>query len=216
MATAMSHIYPGLIGKDDKIPRDPKKDQAAAYCQEGDRWLDQGNNDMAIGFYKKAVEVCPDEPFFYSELGTAYQNKGDLQSAVASFKKSILLKPDYYPYLALDTISWERKMYEEAIPNLVQAGMRWDTGMTDSPVFQLMGHCYFQTKRFPQAQSAFTKAYQINPRDPVNVYFLAASNDALNDKSEALRLYNQFLMMRCPDNNMNATAQRRIQALTKK
>lgn len=61
-----------------------------------------GKREEAIAIYEKMVIVCkklielnPDDPELYVQLGEAYAGKGDPESSVSALKHAIELKPDY-------------------------------------------------------------------------------------------------------------------------
>jgi tetratricopeptide (TPR) repeat protein len=61
-------------------------------------WIDsevRGDFEAAIKEYTKVVELRPDSPEAYNNLGVAQKRKGDLTSAADSFSKALKLKPDY-------------------------------------------------------------------------------------------------------------------------
>jgi Tfp pilus assembly protein PilF len=61
-------------------------------------WIDseiRGDFDAAIKEYSKVVELRPDSPEAYNNLGVAQKRKGDLAKAADSFSKALELKPDY-------------------------------------------------------------------------------------------------------------------------
>jgi Flp pilus assembly protein TadD len=53
-----------------------------------------GKTDDAIIYYKLAIQIKPDWPKSYAQLGYAYLNKGDTKSAVENLKKFVELAPD--------------------------------------------------------------------------------------------------------------------------
>ena len=61
-------------------------------------WIDseiRGDFNAAIKEYSKVVELRPDLPEAYNNLGVAQKRKGDLAQAADSFGKALELKPDY-------------------------------------------------------------------------------------------------------------------------
>jgi tetratricopeptide (TPR) repeat protein len=61
-------------------------------------WIDseiRGDFDAAIKEYSKVVELRPDLPEAYNNLGVAQKRKGDLVKAEDSFSQALKLKPDY-------------------------------------------------------------------------------------------------------------------------
>lgn len=61
-------------------------------------WIDseiRGDFEAAVKEYSKVVELRPDLPEAYNNLGVAQKRKGDLTKAAESFDKALELKPDY-------------------------------------------------------------------------------------------------------------------------
>jgi Tfp pilus assembly protein PilF len=61
-------------------------------------WIDseiRGDFEAAIQEYSRVVEIRPDLPEAYNNLGVAQKRKGDLAKAAESFGKALKLKPDY-------------------------------------------------------------------------------------------------------------------------
>lgn len=61
-------------------------------------WIDsevRGDFEAAIKEYTRVVELRPDSPEAYNNLGVAQKRKGDLTSAADSFSNALKLKPDY-------------------------------------------------------------------------------------------------------------------------
>ena len=56
-----------------------------------DKALGSGDASAAVTTYRKAVEVTPNAPRFYQNLGLAQAQAGDLQGAVASYQRSLAL-----------------------------------------------------------------------------------------------------------------------------
>ena len=53
-----------------------------------------GKTDDAIKYYQLAIQIKPDWPKSYAQLGYAYLNKGDTKSAIENLKKFVELAPD--------------------------------------------------------------------------------------------------------------------------
>src|SRR6516225_3461926 len=61
-------------------------------------WIDSeihGDMDSAIKEYSKVVELRPDLPEAYNNLGVAQKRKGELEQAAKSFDKALEQRPDY-------------------------------------------------------------------------------------------------------------------------
>ncbi|HXV83606.1 MAG TPA: tetratricopeptide repeat protein [Candidatus Binatia bacterium] len=61
-------------------------------------WIEseiRGDFEAAVREYSKVVELRPDLPEAYNNLGVAQKRKGDLTKAAESFNQALKLKPDY-------------------------------------------------------------------------------------------------------------------------
>ena len=61
-------------------------------------WIEsdiRGDFDAAIAQYKKVVELRPDFPQAYNNLGVALKRKGELAAATDNFNKALERKPDF-------------------------------------------------------------------------------------------------------------------------
>jgi tetratricopeptide (TPR) repeat protein len=64
------------------------------WSQRGDAYLNQGQQDKAIGHYTKAIELKPDNPDFWHKRGAVYLLQRRWNESVADYTKAIALKPD--------------------------------------------------------------------------------------------------------------------------
>jgi len=71
----------------------PPTDAAVAY-NAAEILFSGGKTDEAIQYYKLAAKLKPEMPVYYSKLGYAYLNKGDIKAAVSYFEKFAALAPD--------------------------------------------------------------------------------------------------------------------------
>jgi len=110
---AEAHFYVGLVKEDQELYEEAtqwyqkaaelKPDYAQAYrnlaislgCL-GKRDDAQVAYDKAIVACKKLLELNPNDPELYKEMGEVYIDKGDLENGMAALKHAIALKPDYF------------------------------------------------------------------------------------------------------------------------
>lgn len=71
----------------------PPTDAAVAY-NVAEILFNGGKTDGAIEYYSLAAKLKPEIAVYYSKLGYAYLNKGDIAAAVSSFETFVKLAPD--------------------------------------------------------------------------------------------------------------------------
>ncbi len=64
------------------------------YAQLARELRQQRRIDEAINLYRQAIELEPHNPYFHHGLGCAYQDRYDLDDAIAALQRATKLKPD--------------------------------------------------------------------------------------------------------------------------
>jgi tetratricopeptide (TPR) repeat protein len=116
--------------------------QAASYMQNN-------QNDMAIGAFKKALAIDPQNATAYNYLGQIYQSQGKNADAIKTFKQLVRLQSN----LALVDTS-------TSAPTQVDARIS-------------LGNAYLQDKQYSLSEKEFKAAAKLAPTDPLPVYTLA-------------------------------------------
>jgi Tfp pilus assembly protein PilF len=89
-------------------------------------WIDseiRGDFDAAIREYQKVVELRPEVPEAYNNLGVAQKRKGELEKAADSFNQALKRRPDYsaalsnrgWVFAAQNQWSEARREFESAL-----------------------------------------------------------------------------------------------------
>jgi len=60
----------------------------------GMAYFKRGKNHKALGNFKEAIMLCPEEPQFWANLGGAYGSKGDYENALFALMKGLDIAPD--------------------------------------------------------------------------------------------------------------------------
>ena len=68
---------------------------AEMYYSMGQKYVEEGNFDMAALAFENAVKLAPDWPEAHNALGEAYVQLLRFDDAVAEFDKAVELKDDY-------------------------------------------------------------------------------------------------------------------------
>jgi tetratricopeptide (TPR) repeat protein len=66
---------------------------ALYYSNRGDNYLNNGNYDLAIAEYTKAIELDSSLTSLYYNRGLAYESKGDYKNAISDFSQIIIMNP---------------------------------------------------------------------------------------------------------------------------
>jgi tetratricopeptide (TPR) repeat protein len=70
-------------------------DHADALHLSGQLEIQRGNHAAAFGLIRRATELQPDNPVFYSSLGAALKGLGHFDAAVASYDMALAIQADY-------------------------------------------------------------------------------------------------------------------------
>ena len=77
-------------------------ESAQTYFNKGNELKKQGKLNQAIASYRKAIELNPNQCWFYQKLGEALAGKGQHKQAVDAYRKAIEVNPLFVqPYIKL-------------------------------------------------------------------------------------------------------------------
>ena len=121
-----------------------------------------GDDIDALKLVKRAIELSPEKPDFYSGCGEIYFALGDCESAVDYFKKALGLKPDFIQaYYNLGKIYKKLGNLSEAAKNYKQA-FELKPGSAEL-AFEL-GDILHDQGRYQESVAAFERAIELNPQ----------------------------------------------------
>jgi tetratricopeptide (TPR) repeat protein len=130
----------------------------------------------AIAAYRRLIELNPDDPELYKELGEAYTDKGDSENGIAALKQAIALQPDYfeayaylgYAYQVKGDIEKAKRIYKETTEIKVEPRRldnNWEAYRI-SMAYNNLGAIYFHEEDYHQAiffmQKAAEKVQELN------------------------------------------------------
>ena len=116
-----------------------------AVAKKADEWFEKGNmamssgyNNVAIRFFKKAIEIDPNYLESYINIGLLYSKEGDTEKAISYYEKAIAVDPDFTKaHYNLGTVYAEKGKSDKAIsefkkclsinPNLAKAHLKLGT-----------------------------------------------------------------------------------------
>jgi len=119
--------------------------------------------EAAADAYKKAVQLRPDLPMLWANLGLMQEATGDDSSAIQSFRKANRLDPSLYvPNLFLGIAYTHIHRSPEAIPFLIKAE---SLNHHDALAPLSLGRAYVSDKKFAVAESAFRRTLAIDDQN---------------------------------------------------
>ena len=125
--------------------------------------LDTPQHDVGIKILKKQLEINPTNPRTHYLLGTIYDDKGDTESAIISFKTCLEIDPDFDPARETLLQVYQRVGLSQQAVNLLEEMLKQ---MPSSNDYNTIGVMYYRTGEIDQSIAAFRKSLEMNPYDP--------------------------------------------------
>ena len=126
-----------------------------------------GNIEAAIKDYARVLELRPDSPDAYVNLGAAYKKKGELDKALDIYNQALKRHPDYMP--ALSNRGWvfiEQQKWPEARQDFERV---LKVNPADQGALQGLADVLEKTRDYAGAQAALSK---LMAQSPNFVYWL--------------------------------------------
>lgn len=121
-------------------------------------------NEEALQYHNKAIEVTNTRPAFYYNRAHTYNKLGEYQKAIIDYKKAIALDPENADYHCnLGYTYDDLGMYEEAIEN-------YNKAININPYNTINLSCraaaYVNLKEYDKAIADYNQAVELDPFDP--------------------------------------------------
>ena len=92
------------------------------YCKKGNDYYDNGEYELAMENYNKAISINPDYPYAYCLRGDVYEDLKNYDYAIAEYTRAIQIDPEYkWAYLSRGSIYSNLKLYKAAITDFTIA-----------------------------------------------------------------------------------------------
>jgi tetratricopeptide (TPR) repeat protein len=145
----------------------PSSDQSLTHAR---RLMDQGKFDDAITELQALEARQPGSPGLSHELGIAYYKHADYIRAINSLNKAVEENAQDNEALQLLGLSYYLSgRPAEAIPLLEKVQAWYPRANVDASY--ILGLCYVQTKRYPQARQAFARMFEVPPESAAAYLF---------------------------------------------
>ena len=156
-----------------------------------------GADEWAETSYQRAIELEPLNPFIFTQWGTMYLAKNDLEGALEKFNQAVDMKSNYAAaHFQLALVFEQQGKLNEAITKMEinRQLLPQDTGTA----FQL-AVLYYKAERYEQAKAEFIRALALDPNFSNARYFLGLLYDREGDKEAALDQFERITKLN-PDN----------------
>lgn len=109
-----------------------------------------------VHFYRRALEVNPEDDITYASLGSYYLSLGDFENAVLTFQDGLRIKPDSNPILLGLADTYKHKEEYETCLHWAQRALLQDKKLAHS--YAVIGECALFANQPERAVHALEKA----------------------------------------------------------
>ncbi|MBF0444513.1 MAG: tetratricopeptide repeat protein [Magnetococcales bacterium] len=156
-----------------------------------------GRLDKAEIWYKKSLEIKPENSIALCNYATALKGQGRVAEAIINFKKAITIQPDYGDaHSNLGIVLLEEGEFEVAV-SCLQKAISLNPNCVEA--FYTLGSALYNQGRFDDALASYNKAVLLKP-DYYEVYLNIAKIKKTQGKlEEAVESYQKAIAIQ-PDN----------------
>jgi len=158
-----------------------------------DMYKEDGKPDQALEYYKKVLEVDPENGFVHFSLATFYAQNQDLSQSFFHARKGfsnpdIEMETKIQLYLMLTTLPEDKKMSDDQIWELLN--LLEKVHPADQRSFSIKADYYIQRNKFPEAIVQITRALEVDPNSyPLWEQLIMLDNQASD--FENMRVHSQ-------------------------
>lgn len=128
-------------------------------------YLAQKQPDKALAAVTQQIGQAPDDSSFYSLLGLVQTNKKDDVSAIAAYKKAVVLnKNNTDAYMKMATLQAKMGAIDDALATCNEA---IGDNPTEYGLYMVIGGVYEKKNDLEKARSSYEKALQLRQDDPL-------------------------------------------------
>ncbi len=146
-----------------------KRGQKSSDSQERARTL-----DVALAGFQRAIEIYPQYPDAYGELGLSWFRKGNAQKAMAAYQEALKLNPKKaMVYSNMGIIYFQQQNFKKAEEVYLKA-VEYDPRFVDA--LRNLGSVYAMQKRFPEAITRFEQGLKYDPDNATLLLYLGSAH----------------------------------------
>ena len=152
--------------------------------------FNDGNIDTAMVHYKKALQKRKNNIEAMFGIATCYHVLGQTADATKYYLNIIKLQPRYAPAINNLMLILAEEDLEIAIKTLQEIATHSNT---DALLWLQLGNLISQTGEYHKSLRCFKLALAQEPKNPIIIYNLATTFDALNNRNAAIKFYQMSL-----------------------
>lgn len=136
-------------------------------------YFSRGQSNTALDELKLALAANPDLPEAHNLRGLIYASLGQAAVAEEAFKRALALRPDDGD--TLHNFGWflcQQRRYDEAEATFQRAAALPGYGEAQRTLLA-RGVCLARAGRWPEAERALSRSYELDPANPVTAYNLS-------------------------------------------
>ena len=168
-----------------------KKDYLNTYLELGFACSRLKEDDMAIGYYKKAIETDPNSHIPYNGIGEVYRdNKKDFAEAMVWYQKTLALNPNERKgNFGMGYCLNATGKFADAIDYLKKA---IENQKDYVAAYVELGYSYYKINYYKDALANLNKAISLNPNNENSRYYACLVYISLGEKSNAQRMVDEL------------------------
>ncbi len=171
-----------------------KTDYINTYLELGFSCARLKEDEQAIGYYKKAIEMDPKSHIGYNGIGEVYRdNKKDRVTAMEWYKKTLGINPrERKANFGMGYCLNSEGKYSEAIPYLKVA---IEMEKTYTAAYVELGYSYYRAGSNTEAMSYLKEAVKLNPQNENSRYYMGLIYINQKDKTNAQRMVDELKLI---------------------
>jgi tetratricopeptide (TPR) repeat protein/GT2 family glycosyltransferase len=192
------------------------KTDAKAYKIIGNAQQASGQINEAIASYTKAIEIQPNFPEAYANLGSIFAQQQQWQRAISAYQKAISIKPDFTgAYRNLAKIFQAINKPVEAAESLYQA-MRREPEKASEREYLEVGSILQQNSKTEAAAACYRAAIHLNPNSVEAIYQLGELLNSQEQLEEAIPYYQKVAAIQPANQETTLDANQKLTEIYRK
>jgi tetratricopeptide (TPR) repeat protein len=145
----------------------------------------------AVGFYRAALATRPTVATVHLEVGMALRRQGQLDEAMAEFRRAIELDSKWSPDHYMLGRCWEaRGRLDEAMAEFRRA---IELDPREARAHDMLGRCWEARGRLDEAMAEYRRAIELNPRGATAHFMLGRCWQSRGELDEAMAEYRRAI-----------------------